>query len=164
MKRVIFGTVLVLFLFSLVNAQDFTYVGYKKCMMCHKGERKGNVYETWLSKKHAKAFDAVKEKGQEKNPKCMECHATGFNEGGYKIGDPNASKFEGVQCEACHGPGSVYKKTSMMKNRELALKNGMKNITEKTCLKCHDDQKCDHSKKLNYQEALKQIDHTYSKK
>lgn len=154
----------VLFLLSLMSAGDFSYIGVKKCKMCHKGDRKGNVFETWESKAHAKAFESLKAKGQEKNPKCLECHTTAFNQGGYKLGDPDASNFEGVQCESCHGPGSVYKKMSIMKNREEALKNGLIDINEKTCTVCHDGSKCDHAKGFNYQEDLKKIDHTYTKK
>ena len=131
--------------------------------MCHKGEKRGNVAAIWESKKHAKAFESIKEKGQEKNEKCLACHTTAFNKGGYKIDDPSASKFEGVGCESCHGPGSVYKKTKIMKDRALALQNGLTDINEKTCTGCHDGS--EHAGgKFNYKEALKKIDHTYRKK
>jgi len=152
----------VVFIFGMAYSEDFTYIGTKKCKMCHKGEKKGNVYETWESKKHAKAFEALKSKGEEKNPKCLACHTTAFDKGGYKVDDPNASNFEGVGCESCHGPGSVYKKTSIMKDRALALKSGMVEINEKTCTGCHDGS--EHTGEFNYQEALKKIDHTYTKK
>lgn len=164
MKKVVLLIFCLAFLFSMVNSGDFQYVGVKKCKMCHKGERKGNVYEKWQERAHARAFETLKKKGQEKNPKCLECHTTAFNQGGYKLGDPDASKFEGVQCESCHGPGSVYKRTSIMKDREKALQNGLINITEKTCTVCHDGSKCEHAKGFNYQEALKAIDHTVEKK
>lgn len=146
----------------MVYTTDFKYIGSKKCSICHKGPKKGKVYETWKSKKHAIAFESIKAKGQEKNEKCLACHTTAFNKGGYKIGDPNAAKFEGVGCESCHGPGSVYKKTKIMKDRELALKNGMTNITEKTCTVCHDGS--EHTGKFNYKEAVKKISHIYRKK
>ncbi|MCK4835816.1 MAG: hypothetical protein KAT17_04230 [Candidatus Aminicenantes bacterium] len=164
MKKVVLLIFCLAFLLSMINSGDFKYVGVKKCKMCHKGERKGNVYEKWQERAHAKAFESLKKKGEEKNPKCLECHTTAFNKGGYKVDDPKASNFEGVQCESCHGPGSVYKKTSIMKNRELALKNGLVNITEKNCTVCHDGAKCEHAKEFNYKEALKAIDHTVEKK
>jgi len=162
MKKLIFAAVSILFVFSIVYPGDFNYVGVKKCRMCHKGEKKGKVYEKWLERAHSKAFEAVKENGEEKNPKCLGCHTTAFNKGGYKIDDSIASNFDGVQCESCHGPGSVYKKTKYMKDRELAIKNGLVNITEKTCTRCHDGS--EHAGKFNYKEALKKIDHTYRKK
>jgi hypothetical protein len=163
MRNFIILVLSVVFIAGLVYSEDPTYIGVKKCRMCHKGEKKGNVYETWNSKKHSTAFEAVKQKGEEKNPKCLACHATGFNKGGYKIDDPDASKFEGVQCESCHGPGSLYKKTSIMKDRAKALENGLVDINEKTCAGCHDGS--EHAGgKFNYEEALKKIDHTYTKK
>jgi hypothetical protein len=162
MKKLIVLAIALMFILSLAYAGDYTYVGLKRCKGCHKGERKGNVYETWLSKKHAKAFEGIKAKGEEKNPECLGCHTTAFNKGGYKIDDPNAANFEGVQCESCHGPGSVYKKISYMKKRELAMQNGLIDIKEETCTGCHDGS--EHAGKFNYQEALKQIDHTYRKK
>ena len=161
MKKLVVFAIALMFVLSLAYAEDFTYVGVKKCKGCHKGEKKGNVFETWSSKKHAKAFESIKAKGEEKNEKCLGCHTTAFNKGGYKIGDPSAADFEGVQCESCHGPGSVYKKMKFMKDRNLALQNGLIDINEKTCTGCHDGS--EHTGKFNYKEALKQIDHTYRK-
>jgi len=48
-------------------------------------------------------------------------------------------KTEGVQCETCHGPGSEYKKLSIMKDKEKAAENGLIIHTEKElfCIKCH---------------------------
>lgn len=162
MKKLIVLAIALMFILSLTYAGDFSYVGVNKCKGCHKGERKGNVYETWLSKKHAKAFESIKAKGEEKNEKCLGCHTTAFNQGGYKIGDPSAVDFEGVQCESCHGPGSVYKKITLMKDRTQALQNGLNDIKEETCTGCHDGS--EHTGKFNYEEALKQINHTYTKK
>ena len=98
MKKFILVIVGVLFVFSLAYAGDFTYVGVKKCKMCHKGEKRGNVFEKWEKGPHADAFGKLKD-ADKKNPECLACHTTGFNKGGYKIGDANASKFEGIQCE-----------------------------------------------------------------
>ena len=63
MKKLIVLVIAITFVLSLAYAGDFTYVGVKKCKGCHKGEKKGNVYETWLSKKHAKAFEGIKKEG-----------------------------------------------------------------------------------------------------
>jgi hypothetical protein len=165
MKKLLLIILVIMVIFSLVNSGDFKYVGVKKCRSCHKGERKGLVYEKWLERAHAHAFETLKKKGEEKNPKCLPCHTTGFDKGGYKIGDPDAAKFVGVQCESCHGPGSVYKKSKIMKNRELALKNGLVNITEETCTRCHDSAKgAPMDSVFDFKKALKAIDHTYRKK
>lgn len=160
-KSIVIAVVLSLTL-SLTFAGDFEYVGANKCKACHKGEKKGNVYEKWLSSKHAKAFESIKAKGEAKNPKCLACHATAFGKGGYKIDDADAADFEAVQCETCHGPGSAYKKISIMKDREKALKNGLNNIKKETCTACHNDS--EHTGKFDYEAALKKIDHIYRKK
>ena len=146
----------------------------KKVVLAYSGGLDTSVILKWLIEKgfevvcfvgdvgQKEDFEAVKKKGEEKNPKCLKCHATAYGQGGYKIDDPSAKKFEGVGCESCHGPGSVYKKTKIMKDRALALKSGMTDINEKTCTGCHDGS--DHAGKIDYKEALKKIDHTYRKK
>ncbi|NOZ61445.1 MAG: hypothetical protein GXO74_07160, partial [Calditrichaeota bacterium] len=64
MKKVIAALTLisVVALFVIAFAQDaktFKYVGVKKCKMCHKGAKKGQIYETWMKAKHAKAFETL---------------------------------------------------------------------------------------------------------
>ncbi|MBC8182234.1 hypothetical protein H8E88_14120 [candidate division KSB1 bacterium] len=44
MKKTLYIFVLILFTLSLVYAGD--YVGAKKCKMCHKGKKKGEVWES----------------------------------------------------------------------------------------------------------------------
>ncbi|NOY61417.1 MAG: cytochrome C554, partial [Calditrichaeota bacterium] len=51
---------LVLCFVAGVQAQSkFQYIGVKKCKMCHKGAKKGQIYETWMKAKHAKAFETL---------------------------------------------------------------------------------------------------------
>ncbi|MCP5048858.1 MAG: cytochrome C554 [bacterium] len=165
MKRMLIFTISLLFVFSLAYSADFTYVGVKKCKLCHKGVKKGEVYEKWMSAKHSKAFETLKKKndGSDKNPKCLECHTTGYDKGGYKIGDANAAKFEGVQCESCHGAGSAYKKMKVMKSRDESVKNGMLIPNEESCKKCH-NKKSPTFKGFDFKEAMKKIDHRFEKK
>ena len=44
-----------------------------------------------------------------------------------------------VQCEACHGPGSDYMKMNIMKDKKLAIENGLILPDEKVCKKCHNE-------------------------
>ncbi len=108
---------------------EFDYIGAKKCRMCH---RKDETYPTWAETPHANAFDVLNEK-QQKNEECIACHATGMDEDGELLA--------GVQCEACHGPGSDYKSMKVMKDRELAMENGLLIPNEETCTTCHDAEK-----------------------
>ncbi len=162
MRKVILMIVCIAVAFAFSYAGDYTYIGAKKCRVCHKGAKKGEVFEKWEKRGHAKAFETLKAKGEEKNPKCLECHVTAFNAGGYKAGDPNAAKFAWVGCEACHGPGSAYKKMSVMKDKKKSIENGLWIPTEETCKKCH-NKKSPTFKGFNYQEAVKKISHVYRK-
>ena len=103
------------------------YVGADKCKMCHK---KDGVHPSWLETKHAKAWESLKPADQKKE-ECVACHSTGTTAKGELL--------TGVQCEVCHGPGSDYKKMSIMKDREQAVANGLLIPDEKTCLACHNE-------------------------
>ncbi len=160
MKKLLMVGMIVFVFCGLTFSAD--YIGAKKCKMCHKSEKKGKVYGKWMESTHAKAFETLKKKGEDKNPKCLECHTTAFNKGGYKIGDANAAKFEGVQCEVCHGAGSAYKKMSIMKDKAKSIENGLIVPDEALCKKCH-NKNSPTFKGFNYKEALKKIDHIYRK-
>ncbi len=162
MRKTVVLTLSVLVVCALAFAGDFEYIGSKKCKMCHKGEKKGNVFEKWEQGPHVKAFESLKAKGEDKNPQCLECHTTGYNAGGFKVGDPNCADFEGVGCESCHGPGSAYKSMSIMKDKQKAMENGLIEPTEEVCKKCHNE-KSPTFKGFNFQEWVKKIDHTYEK-
>ncbi len=133
---------------------DFSFVTSKKCMMCHKGAKKGEVFEKWEKGPHAKAFENLIAKGEDKNPICLACHTTGY--------DGSVFKEEGVGCEACHGPGSDYKKMSVMKNKEEAIELGLIVPSEAVCKKCHNE-KSPAFKGFNFAEFFKKIDHTFRK-
>jgi len=97
---------LSLALVSALASGKFSYIGSKKCMLCHKGPAHHNVWEKWEASGHAKAFAALNAaKGEDQNPECLACHTTGFKAGGYELGAANAKDFENVGCEVCHGPG-----------------------------------------------------------
>jgi hypothetical protein len=119
-----------------------TYVGSKACKACHMGEKKGRMWEIWQESKHAKSFAALDSaKGQTQDPKCLKCHTTGYGAGGYGTAGMEAlSVPEGlcsVGCEACHGPGSEYKSSVVMKDRAAAIKAGLMIPDEKVCVTCH---------------------------
>jgi hypothetical protein len=145
---------------SLLVAEKLTYIGAKRCKKCHEGVQHKKVYEKWQNAAHAKAFKTLKAKGEDKNPKCLVCHVTGFNDGGYRLGASNAGDFEGVQCESCHGKGSLYLKRHTMKDIQLAVTNGLLIPIEVVCTKCH-NKNSPSFKEFNYNEAIKVITHRY---
>jgi len=122
--------------FSILSAQEekakeeapkHEYVGDSKCKICHK---KDGIHESWLATKHATAWDSLGVENQKKE-ECIGCHTTGMSDKGELL--------TGVQCEACHGPGSDYKKKSIMEDREKAIANGLLIPDENTCKKCHNE-------------------------
>jgi len=129
-----------------------SYVGTAGCGMCHKTEKQGEQLKIWQGSGHASAYETLKteeadkiakEKGFEtkaiETEDCLKCHAVGYNLDASLLG----KKFkveDGVQCEMCHGPGSGYKKKSIMKDREKAIANGLlvyENVAEELCITCH---------------------------
>ncbi len=109
------------------------YVGVNKCKICHKPQ-----FESWLETKHATAFDALSDE-EKKKAECVGCHITA------QVDDTTILK--GVQCEACHGPGSEYKSPKIMNKkkwaadpetyRKTAVGAGLVYPTEETCTRCH---------------------------
>ena len=165
-------TVTIAFIFILsLFSQEFTYIGAGKCKICHKSEKKGKQFPIWEGSKHSKSFAALKsEKAKEmaqeqgvenplESPKCLKCHSPLFEKA------PEL-KEEGVTCEVCHGPGSAYKKLSIMKSREESVKNGLivygsSEATKKQCLTCHESAK---EKTFNFEASWEKIKHPVPEK
>lgn len=148
---------LILNMFS----QDFIYVGAAKCKICHKTTKSGNQYGLWEERKHSKSFTALNTDEAKAlaadapdNPKCLKCHS------------PLAEKApelreEGVTCEVCHGPGSAYKKLSIMKDHAQAVANGLTeygspDAIKAHCLTCHENA---HDKPFDFAAAWEKVKH-----
>jgi len=137
------------------------YVGAAQCKACH--DKKGTVqqFSIWKDSKHAQAYEILgteqakkfaSEAGLKTDPQqakeCLECHVTGYG-GDSVLFAESFHAEDGVQCEACHGPGSDYKKLSVMSvsnykkqpdvQHELALKAGLVIPDEGTCKSCHNE-------------------------
>ncbi len=157
------------------------YVGVKACGKCHKTTRQGKQLQIWEESKHAQAFETLKtpeaqkiakEKGIAKAPheagECLQCHATAYDAPPEMI-SARFSIEDGVQCETCHGAGSLYKKKKIMKDRDLAMENGMKPIfikdgsAEKQCRECHNE-KSPTFKEFNFTEYWEKIAHPVPQK
>jgi hypothetical protein len=148
---------------SCPRAEEATYAGAETCKKCHFKQFQG-----WKKTKMAKAFDTLKagnaaeakkkfnldeKKDYTADAKCVECHTTGYGKaGGYpKIEEgkkwteeetKRATAMEGVQCESCHGPGSLtsaYKKDHEDYQKAELLKLGMINADEANCKTCHNE-------------------------
>jgi len=168
MKKVLLLTAVLigLIFISGLFSQDFTYVGADKCKVCHKSEKQGQQFPLWESRKHSKSFSALtSDKGKEisqaagvdnpaENPNCLKCHAP-LSEKAPEL------KEEGVGCETCHGPGSAFKKMSVMKDHAEAVKNGMieygsPDAIKKQCLSCHENA---HETTFDFDAAWEKVKH-----
>lgn len=125
------------------------YVGVKACGTCHDGASMGNQYSTWLLSKHAQGYSALmRPESREitkisglrgdpwKQPICLGCHTTGSTAEPWEKEDTFRAE-DGLQCEACHGPGSEYAVEGVMRNLGEAVRAGLKLPTKENCLGCH---------------------------
>jgi hypothetical protein len=136
-------------------AQDFKYIGASKCKMCHNKPTTGEQYNKWAAGPHANAMKSLKG-ADATNPKCLKCHSTAASidkslNGGIKV-------EEGVSCESCHGPGSVYKSAAIMKNVKMAQTKGLIIPDEKVCKQCHNEESPNY-KGFNFEEYKAKIAH-----
>ena len=187
MKRLF---LLLFFMIGTLVAQD--YVGAAKCKACHNSESKGAQFSKWEATRHANSFETLKsEKAAEIAAKkglkvpayeaaeCVACHTTGFGKGGYEIKDAafwaevtdkgkptsDVKRMESLQnvgCEVCHGPGSEYKSSKVMKGLADgsvdAASVGYTVPSEKTCTGCHNE-KSPTFKGFNFKEYLPKVAH-----
>ncbi len=181
MKKAIVGLVSFLFviaLFAVSNADagNAKYVGAKKCKACHIKQ-----YKSWKKTKMANSFENLKpgvkadlkkkvnldpDKDYTTDASCLKCHTTGYGKPGGFVSVEKTPKLINVQCEACHGPGSLYKKI-MKKKKKTFTRAEVKaagliipSEDEAGCLVCHSgdspfNEKVDPKYKFNFKERLK---------
>ncbi|MBN1985729.1 MAG: cytochrome c family protein [Prolixibacteraceae bacterium] len=155
MKKLMFLLGLAIIFSSAAMAQDFKYIGAAKCKMCHNKPDKGEQFNKWEAGPHAKAMESLK--GEEKNdPKCLKCHSTAASVDKSLVATIKVE--EGVSCESCHGPGSVYKSAAIMKNQKLSLSKGLILPTEEVCIQCHNEESPTF-KGFNFDEYVAKIAH-----
>jgi hypothetical protein len=85
-----------------VPAGTATYVGMEECASCHVTEA-----EFWRGTGHAKGWETLEKVNKQFDFDCISCHVTGWD----KVGGASMARLEGlhdVQCETCHGPGSLH--------------------------------------------------------
>jgi len=96
------------------------FVSANRCGECHQAQQ-----ALWAATPHASAYEVLSEDARVQ-AECLECHVTGFGlTGGYGGEGPN---LKGVQCEACHGAGSLHPALPISRSGRAV---------EKTCRQCH---------------------------
>ena len=145
---------MLLVVFTLA-AQTPQYIGADKCKMCHMSKAKGDAYGIWKASGHAKAFVTLatpeaKEIGKkmgiedpQKSPKCLKCHVTAAS----APASAKAATYkqeDGIGCETCHGPGSLYKEMKVMKALDAGTQDakavGFTKGDKTKCVSCHNQE------------------------
>jgi len=112
----------------------------------------GSQYGLWLHSKHSQAWavlakpesrviarlSGLRDVEPQQSVICLGCHATAAHTEEWER-EPEFRIEDGVQCEACHGPGSEYMTESVMRDPEAARKAGLRMPGERECMKCHQE-------------------------
>jgi len=79
-----------------------SYLGLEKCSACHIEEA-----AFWKTTRHAKAYETLVKDDKQFNLDCVSCHVTAYEKpGGSTV--THVLGLTDVQCETCHGPGSLH--------------------------------------------------------
>jgi len=133
----------------VASGKEPIYLGAQACGKCHDTPQMGHQFSKWRLAAHAKAYAALsmpeskeiaKLSGITQEPHqakmCLGCHATASEEEDWRHGEEFHLE-DGLQCEACHGPGSEYATEDIMKDRTKAMANGLRIYTREDCHICH---------------------------
>jgi len=104
---------------------EASYVGVEMCSNCHEEPK-----AVWDKTSHARAYPTLEKQFKEANLDCVNCHVTGYDKpGGSTV--THVADLKNVQCEVCHGPGSLHA-AKPEKNKIPIAKPG-----PDACLECH---------------------------
>ncbi|MFC1563449.1 cytochrome c family protein [candidate division KSB1 bacterium] len=174
------GLALIFSIAAIMAQGTPKYVGASKCKACHMSKKKGDQFNKWKENRHASAFvtlgtDRAKsvaaEAGVSGDPQkadaCLQCHVTAHGADKAAL-DTSYKMEEGVTCETCHGPGSLYRKASVMNAKKYAADPegtvaGWKTMglimpDENLCKKCHNE-KSPTYKPFDYKSFAEMIAH-----
>ncbi len=101
------------------------YVGVEACSLCHEEPRK-----VWDKTAHAHAYATLSTQFKEFNLDCVSCHVVGYDRpGGSTV--THVDGLKDVQCESCHGPGSLHAA------KPDSVKIPVARPGPEVCLSCH---------------------------
>jgi len=115
------------------NTQQAEYIGIENCKLCHIPH-----FDSWSATKMSQSFELLKpgaraeaklkvgldpENDYSTDPACLRCHVTGLGKPGGFTSLEETPDMLGVQCEMCHGPGSIYTEMMMKKQGTYTLED-----------------------------------------
>ncbi len=123
-------------------SEKYYYIGSRKCRICHP-----NFFSERSEGAHSLSFDFCLEGKEKKNPRCLYCHTTGYGDYRGFVSAEITPWLKGVQCEGCHGPGSMHKAAFHLTEEDLlecsdchdprTMHLDMPESREKECQECH---------------------------
>jgi hypothetical protein len=110
---------------------DATYIGQKKCRVCHFKE-----FRSWKKTDHAETWNKLPERYRS-DADCLRCHVTGYGDAGGYTNQQETPHLTGVQCESCHGPGSVHAEIAKEEEDEKTIDALIDKSPQNRCAGCH---------------------------
>lgn len=120
------------------------YVGMEECAFCHK-----DAVAFWSKTVHTKAWETLVAAGKELDYDCVKCHVTGWEQPGGSTLAFNES-LRDVQCEVCHGPGSLHVAADGKEKKSSLVRA----TPEDVCIRCHNKE---HSDTFDYKAYLRDV-------
>lgn len=146
-----------------LKSGEASYVGAETCKACH-----APAYDFWqkasvkiLAKAetgqmmeriegHSRAWKSLEDVNKTLDRNCIGCHSVGFMKPGGYCKAQEVDFRKNVQCESCHGPGSLHAQTGDKKKIQRA-------VPESHCRSCHHVPHIPTEQSFVYQEKLKVI-------
>ena len=154
-----------------VPAQNVSkFVGADNCKDCHNRPEKGTQYDSWLRSPHsqavrtlssAKATEYARNNGianAASDQRCLKCHST-YDAVPANQRSADIKQTEGVSCEGCHGAGSNYRSAAIMRDRNLAMENGLIKQNEPQCVLCHNPESPFY-KEFDFKNSIEKVRHS----
>lgn len=118
-----------------------SYVGIESCADCHE-----EAVTHWRTTVHARGYETLVVANKQYDLSCVGCHVTGFRQpGGSEVVENEG--LQAVQCEQCHGPGSLHVEDPSTDNIRLEAPVDV-------CLTCHTPE---HSDTFDYEAYLRDV-------
>ena len=122
-----------------------SYVGDEECETCHE-----EALAFWKTTVHAGAYETLVETNQQYDLSCVGCHVTGFRKpGGSEVVENE--HLRDIQCETCHGPGSLHVAEPEKGGKALAIRL---DAESDVCGECHTPE---HSDTFEYEAYMRDV-------
>jgi hypothetical protein len=122
--------------------KEASYVGDRRCVECHE-----EAEAFWRTTSHAHAYETLEKKRKQYNVQCVGCHVLAWERPGGACSIAETAGRQNVQCESCHGPGSLHAQDG--EPATIARK-----VPEATCKTCHDPPNSPHFNDATYRPQI----------